>query len=39
MFFSLERREWVAEPGEFIVHVAASAADVRLTGRFMYAGG
>lgn len=35
-FFCLHRRRWVAEPGEFIVHVADSAADVRLSGRFVY---
>jgi beta-glucosidase len=35
-FFCLTRRAWVAEPGEFAVHVAASAADVRLSGTFRY---
>ena len=37
-FFCPRRHEWVAEPGEFEVLVAASAADVRLHARFAYAG-
>jgi hypothetical protein len=28
----------VAEPGEFVVSVGASAADIRLTGSFRYEG-
>jgi beta-glucosidase len=35
-FFSLERRKWVAELGEFVVSIGASAADIRLLGRFSY---
>jgi beta-glucosidase len=37
-FFDLDRRQWVAEPGEFVVSVGASAADIRLTGSFRYEG-
>jgi beta-glucosidase len=37
-FFSLRPRQWVAEPGEFVVAIGASAADLRLQGRFTYAG-
>ena len=36
-FFCPRRRAWVAEPGEFTVHIAASAAHVCLTGRFNFA--
>ena len=36
-FFSLERRAWVAEPGDFEVLIAASATDIRLRGKFSYA--
>ena len=35
-FFCPRRRSWVAEPGAFTVSIGASAADVRLTGTFMY---
>jgi beta-glucosidase len=37
-FFCPRRRGWVAEPGEFVVQVGASAADVRLRGTFLFDG-
>ncbi|MDO4319590.1 MAG: glycoside hydrolase family 3 C-terminal domain-containing protein [Bacteroidales bacterium] len=33
-YFDADRHEWVAEPGEFKAHAAASAADVRSTVAF-----
>ncbi|MBA4386484.1 MAG: hypothetical protein C0404_00805 [Verrucomicrobia bacterium] len=36
-FFSLDHKCWVAESGDFEVRIGASAADIRLTGRFRYA--
>ncbi len=37
-FFDMRLHDWKAEPGRFIVHIAASAADIRLTGSFRYTG-
>ena len=36
-FFCPDHRDWVAEPGDFEVLIAASATDIRLRGRFTYA--
>ena len=33
-YFNPDQREWVVEAGFFKVLIGASAADIRLTGRF-----
>jgi beta-glucosidase len=33
-FYDPEQRGWVAEPGEFTIHVGSSSRDIRLQGKF-----
>ncbi|MBN2714021.1 MAG: glycoside hydrolase family 3 C-terminal domain-containing protein, partial [Planctomycetes bacterium] len=37
-FFHPSLRRWVAEPGEFSLHVGSSSTDIRLEGKFDYKG-
>lgn len=37
-FYSVERKRWVAEPGEFEMLVGSSSRDIRLKGKYVFRG-